>query len=42
MIIRLATIMDKSVGKVASFYRYLRSPFSMLDFPVKKMVTFLT
>ena len=30
--------MDKSVGKVASFYRYMYppSPISMLDFPGKK------
>ena len=28
--------MDKSVGKVASFYRYPPSPISMLDFPGKK------
>ena len=31
-----ATIKDKSVGKVASFYKYPPSPFSMLDFPGEK------
>ena len=28
--------MDKSIGKVTSFYRYPPSPFSMLDFPGEK------